>query len=576
MTQKSAPGPVGTSCLTCKRRHKKCDQRRPVCTRCEKGGFECLGYNHHRSTTHPILPMRSKPRLIAPATQQKERLSIQPLVHRTIIIDEPARSRIDECNTDWSSSIGDSSEVASASTSTSPSPPTSFRVPQTIIHSKDNHTKSIITRNYLSPFDSRIDHSRHASSLPSLQQIFISFSRIPNSPSNPTTAFLRSPQFEDYIVAHFGRMMGYAYFKPMKNHKARFIEMIVSRLRASWIARWVMLLDARICESLITDTMQPQLYNRWIRDIEGAVRTVLAQDSTSPEAHCLQGDFMELAVMKSMLAPGSGAIQVLRSAAPTFLQIAYSCPELWSESSDPTFIPLLRVTTSNRHELASFALFDCTCAMVFGVPQQVEYDTSAGSLHEAPWLYEWSHSSPVEFQLLLAEINACRDKRPKVRDWREIERQLVTWIARPAQHDATWESWMVVAWLAVQESWRLTLLAYLYLAVCGASSNEPRVQLCVSQVLKVFGTVKEHESPDVSIPFFVQYLMVGICAAREDHRKIVRDKLSSNSETKFWRLRGTDFVPVLDHLWHGVGSDGHPIKWSDYIRSRETWLPLAV
>ncbi|KDN38215.1 hypothetical protein RSAG8_09614, partial [Rhizoctonia solani AG-8 WAC10335] len=70
---------------------------------------------------------------------------------------------------------------------------------------------------------------------------------------------------------------------------------------------------------------------------------------------------------------------------------------------------------------------------------------------------------------------------------------------------------MTVAWLAVQESWRLTLLVYLYLAVCGASSDEPRVQLCVSQLLRVVGTVRKHDSPDVRITFVIQYLMVG-CA----------------------------------------------------------------
>ncbi|KAH7338018.1 hypothetical protein B0J17DRAFT_660423 [Rhizoctonia solani] len=34
-------------CLTCKRRKKKCDERRPHCRRCELGDFDCLGYNLH-------------------------------------------------------------------------------------------------------------------------------------------------------------------------------------------------------------------------------------------------------------------------------------------------------------------------------------------------------------------------------------------------------------------------------------------------------------------------------------------------------------------------------------------------
>ncbi|KDN40052.1 hypothetical protein RSAG8_08373, partial [Rhizoctonia solani AG-8 WAC10335] len=33
-------------CLTCKNRKKKCDETRPICTRCINGDFECLGYDH--------------------------------------------------------------------------------------------------------------------------------------------------------------------------------------------------------------------------------------------------------------------------------------------------------------------------------------------------------------------------------------------------------------------------------------------------------------------------------------------------------------------------------------------------
>ncbi|CAE6369483.1 unnamed protein product [Rhizoctonia solani] len=33
-----------TGCFTCKRRRKKCDERKPYCLKCEKGGFKCEGY----------------------------------------------------------------------------------------------------------------------------------------------------------------------------------------------------------------------------------------------------------------------------------------------------------------------------------------------------------------------------------------------------------------------------------------------------------------------------------------------------------------------------------------------------
>ncbi|CAE6416039.1 unnamed protein product, partial [Rhizoctonia solani] len=183
--------------------------------------------------------------------------------------------------------------------------------------------------------------------------------------------------------------------------------------------------------------------------------------------------------------------------------------------------------------------------------------------------------TPTYFQLLLADINACRDKSPTARDWRDVEQQLLTWQYQPGEHTFT-ESWMTITWYAVQESWRLGLLAYLYLAVCGTSSDDLRIQSCIRQTLQIVGAVKNCGSSNAHVSFFVQYLMVGICAQSELHRKAVRDKLSASNETKLWILRAPEFVPVLDHLWHGAAAGGRPIKWCDYMRSREAMLPVIL
>lgn len=63
---------------------------------------------------------------------------------------------------------------------------------------------------------------------------------------------------------------------------------------------------------------------------------------------------------------------------------------------------------------------------------------------------------------MLAKINAFRDQS-FVDDWQQIERRLMSWQARLSYQLQVPESWKSVAWLAVQESWRQTLLIYLYL-----------------------------------------------------------------------------------------------------------------
>ncbi|KAG8772974.1 hypothetical protein FRC12_002807 [Ceratobasidium sp. 428] len=44
MTSRFVPNRSPRGCVTCKRRRKKCDETKPACQRCAKGGFECLGY----------------------------------------------------------------------------------------------------------------------------------------------------------------------------------------------------------------------------------------------------------------------------------------------------------------------------------------------------------------------------------------------------------------------------------------------------------------------------------------------------------------------------------------------------
>ncbi|KAB5591704.1 transcriptional regulatory protein [Ceratobasidium theobromae] len=417
--------------------------------------------------------------------------------------------------------------------------------------------------------------NRTTSPIPSLRQLFTFYSRIPCPPPNQSMAFLYAPDVEDYILSHCDRTMKNLYFKPSNNAQMR--QVFLSRLNSSSFTRWVTLLYIRIHESYLNgDTLQNQARIRWIEDIEHALRTILAHNPEPHEAQDRLGDWLGVLLLRLRMAHISSSYTALRNATPTFLQLAFSDPNLWPADSDSTSIPLTSTIISPRHELANFVLVDSVCSMAFGLPQQVEYDTSLGASPLIQNQHESLLSFPTEFQVTLTEINACRDASSTARDWREIEHRLMTWEAQSGKQDSGWESWMVVAWLAVQESWRHTLLTYLYMAACGASSDDPRVQSSVCQIFRVTGTVKKQESSEVGVPFFVQYLMAGICARSEKHRKIAREQLLEVSESKIWLMSGVDFVPVLDHLWHGAAANGQPIKWSDYMRSRETMLPVVT
>ncbi|KAG9083606.1 hypothetical protein FS749_005897 [Ceratobasidium sp. UAMH 11750] len=114
------------------------------------------------------------------------------------------------------------------------------------------------------------------------------------------------------------------------------------------------------------------------------------------------------------------------------------------------------------------------------------------------------------------------------------------------------------------------------MAVCGVASNEARVETSVRQVFQIISTVKHELQPLASAHFSTQYLIAGAFTPSEKYRALAREKLVDGIGTKFWLLNISAFVPVLDHLWHGAAASGRPIRWSDYVHSRQMMIPVGV
>ncbi|KXJ91173.1 trimeric LpxA-like protein [Microdochium bolleyi] len=83
-----------TGCYTCRRRKKKCDETKPECTNCNRGGFVCHGYGHpnggrgYKEETKPAaIPLESKdPSYVPPGAygmpQQQTTYTPHPPVKR--------------------------------------------------------------------------------------------------------------------------------------------------------------------------------------------------------------------------------------------------------------------------------------------------------------------------------------------------------------------------------------------------------------------------------------------------------------------------------------------------------------
>ncbi|CAE6527313.1 unnamed protein product [Rhizoctonia solani] len=412
---KNRPGPKGTSCLTCKQRHKRCDQRLPLCERCEKGGFSCLGYDHNSDR-------RATPQV----TQPPQQLMPRPAE------DNSASSSSSRSARSSPLELGEFNETLDRSTVT--------------LDCGRNNKDELALRLQLIP--------NHADGPLSIFRKLINlYTQLPHYPSDPLKTFLSNPMFDDYVWAQQEKLSQQWYFRPTEGQIKGFQKGAISRLQGSLasVPRWIALIDVGICEAFLKgDASQIQLQNLWITHIQNSLKCELSYDTTSHKVQEQRGDFIHVSLLKIMITHSSYTYQMLRNITPAFLQAVFSDPTLWPRDCDPTCIPLSSILCGEAHELAYFALIDCSCAMAFGLPQQLEYDTTVPSQFNRFSFHQWANGCPTEFQLVLADINACRDKSTTARDWRDIEGWLLAWQSRPAQYEFT-ESWMTVAWYAVQE-----------------------------------------------------------------------------------------------------------------------------
>ncbi|KDN43599.1 hypothetical protein RSAG8_05976, partial [Rhizoctonia solani AG-8 WAC10335] len=381
----------------------------------------------------------------------------------------------------------------------------------------------------------------------------------------------------EYVISCVDRILGVTYFRPEGKQVARFRGQTAWRLSTCDFARRGMLVYAKIRESILegSDSGNSSHFARLIGGYEHVLSTTFHQSLTPYEHRERHNDVLEVFYVKVAVLDAATTYRLMCRLAPNFLQVIYSDPTLWSTEHNPALVSMAHLFSSPRYGPAGYMLMDVMASMVYGVPHLAEYNTDIEPFHTELHPAEWMNCVPGEFLILLAKINNCRDQGLLADDWRDIERRLVTWEPRLRFEPEGLDSNKSVAWLALQETWRQTLLIYLYLALCGARTDDPRIQLSLRQIFQLVGTIKRQDSPIANVHFFIQYLIAGICSRTEKQRRLVRERLGCAAESRFWLFHGPDIIPVLDHLWLGAAIGGQPITWDDYIRSRNVMLPLS-
>ncbi|KAF8606242.1 hypothetical protein BDV93DRAFT_553996 [Ceratobasidium sp. AG-I] len=311
MTHKHAPGPIGTSCLTCKRRRKKCDRSQPTCERCTKGGFDCLGYTSHfilvdnlkepgqqedaTSGSH-AQPYQPRPPHAHPATENSwmmfpfvtlSSLEEQPVTydtHASSILNAPLAPHLDghllhvlnvdkDDLTEYDAPfLVDSQQLLPAWQTPSPSQTYSAEHPFASTPGRSSlYSKNSLQGAPLSfyPLTSPQSRGQHAISIP--RSVTLEPTDIAN--------------IVNYVLTQCERLATLSHFKPLPHQLVKFRKLVSGRLQSPGVARWVMYLGAQISESLFDGVLPEKaaIYERWIQKLEQELHVTPSRDITNDE-----------------------------------------------------------------------------------------------------------------------------------------------------------------------------------------------------------------------------------------------------------------------------------------------------
>ncbi|KAF8761529.1 Fungal specific transcription factor domain [Rhizoctonia solani] len=207
-------------------------------------------------------------------------------------------------------------------------------------------------------------------------------------------------------------------------------------------------------------------------------------------------------------------------------------------------------------DIRTFVWGDIFTAISSSQPTRLVYDCNAEVLlkknREGPNLVgadmeiglEWLCGLPDAMLLLIIQIiNLRHSSLPETERFAQaakIESALRDWKVWPSE---TTNSVMRVRRMATQEIWRHFTILYLYQAIHKASPSHEVVQHCVSQIFKLGSTLPLGRNPDclLSVPYFV----AGTFAISPKHRQLFRSRLLGCGLEAY----GQALAKALEELW---------------------------
>ncbi|KAG8729505.1 hypothetical protein FRC11_008585 [Ceratobasidium sp. 423] len=380
-----------------------------------------------------------------------------------------------------------------------------------------------------------------------------------------------------FVLQNYATWVARVAYEPLK--MARLVrDFVVKQFEDGQESRWALTLLANIGGRLGRGVMIDKAHHTMISTLQAQVRRRLANLETigddeigrresvkALDATLEAGDISLTIVIHFFASPIREWMTLRQEAAAVFRRL---CPE---PPGSPINLPSLlqQPNVSLRH----YAHIDILCGTLMDIPMLFRYDCTPQNPQP---VYEpteenqtdsgaqWFHGTPDRFAAMFAKINAMREDgwAPTPEIVAVFERGIREF--KPTQSNSR-DSFLSVTRLVVQECWRQVAYVYLYMGLCGDSSDTPRVKQAFKQFMKLLSGTKPGRMPD---DFLVLNLILIAPAAQKK-----RDRETMRERIRRLRVNGpshgvNDNMDIVENYWAQADAEARPVMWSDITQAR--------
>ncbi|CUA72809.1 Dynein-1-beta heavy chain, flagellar inner arm I1 complex [Rhizoctonia solani] len=355
-----------------------------------------------------------------------------------------------------------------------------------------------------------------------------------------------------FILQNYAIWVTRRSFEPLKlTNISR--DFVFSHFEASFESRWALVLLANIGGTIGRTGGLEQTHMSLLSALHDSVSQRITSAGDRDESTKALDLALEAIWMHFFVSPIPQAEKLRRAVAPIFRRLY------------PDPLVNLHALKDQPFCLRFYAYVDILLGGSTGFPMTFRYYASpALEETQSERSAHWIVGVPDRLIALFARMHALREDGSLPSPELVSELEGVIRGLRPILSEST-NSFLCVTRVMVQECWRQVAYIYLYMGVCGESSEEYRVKRAMKQFMTLVKGTKPGRFPDEYLG--VNYMMAAPAARLSQDRQILISRLlgqcGSNRESGI-----TDNLKIIEDYWARADAEARPVVWSDVIISR--------